>query len=108
MVLTQPSMTMESTSSRREVSIPLWFSRNWPSEHRKHDCETLVSIPLWFSRNPEQVVDNHIFWSQSFHTTMVLTQRGNARAEGETHKKFPYHYGSHATKLLTMQVKVWL
>ena len=34
---------------------------------------------------------------KSFHTTMVLTQRGVEMTTKERIIEFPYHYGSHAT-----------
>ena len=54
-----------------------------------------VSIPLWFSRNVVRDSDGRIV-GVSFHTTMVLTQH-NPRTEIYIERRFPYHYGSHAT-----------
>ena len=74
-------------------SIPLWFPRNAFGRKQKRFCylfpyhygshATLskwrpsavkkVSIPLWFSRNKNK--PDFISLEESFHTTMVLTQR---------------------------------
>ena len=39
-----------------------------------------------------------------FHTTMVLTQRESYGFQDE-HSSFPYHYGSHATGMLSVPWK---
>ena len=57
------------------VSIPLWFSRN-PLTRQVLELPVNVSIPLWFSRNGE-ILLAEFDESNRFHTTMVLTQRGN-------------------------------
>jgi len=56
-----------------------------------------VSIPLWFSRNPGEE-DNSWLADLCFHTTMVLTQLGGVVSGPVIANKFPYHYGSHATR----------
>ncbi len=54
-----------------------------------------VSIPLWFLRNQRPLV--HKREPVRFHTTMVLTQLCLTE-EGKIPTRFPYHYGSYATK----------
>jgi len=88
---------LESLIILRAVSIPLWFSRNEKKE-RKECYLSPVSIPLWFSRNASPWCET--LWDPlCFHTTMVLTQPLRThRSHSGTHQ-FPYHYGSHATKV---------
>ena len=105
------------------VSIPLWFSRNCrksrsgcSTQKRFHTTMVLtqqeatsgrlvkfyVSIPLWFSRN-YCVLCCYIQHLVCFHTTMVLTQRAMTTKEFIDWTPFPYHYGSHATRRMTVE-----
>jgi len=74
MVLTQPIIPINVTTSEFEVSIPLWFSRNEKFLDLDSAKKMYVSIPLWFSRNKNR-------------NTAIVAQW----------LMFPYHYGSHAT-----------
>jgi len=95
MVLTQRESSKKGWGTLVYVSIPLWFSRNPESTQIQGKTKTIVSIPLWFSRNYIPHIDLN-FWN-SFHTTMVLTQRGMLLVQQKGRWMFPYHYGSHAT-----------
>jgi len=80
---------------RKNVSIPLWFSRNvqfiaW------YPDRVNVSIPLWFSRNDygfAEIEDTSTFpYHYGSHATRILEAVSLTDAF-----MFPYHYGSHAT-----------
>jgi len=94
-----------------------------PIEYKEETYMYPVSIPLWFLRNTSQQ-SLRVRTSSSFHTTMVLTQPErrqyfaeflvevsiplwflrNQYRPGAWKKmsiKFPYHYGSYATKCNT-------
>ena len=88
-----------------------------PYQHDTCYCYVLpVSIPLWFSRNPnhpgaygkissfhttmvltQPVLRGAALTNMRFHTTMVLTQPRKFNIK-EVEARFPYHYGSHATR----------
>ena len=59
---------------------------------------SLVSIPLWFSRN-EKMAYSGARSPHCFHTTMVLTQLLPPPIDLFLFHVFPYHYGSHATRV---------
>jgi len=142
MVLTQQRDQDPHGLEVHVVSIPLWFLRNkasytftvwtalmrFPYHYGSYATQRqssswrqpdLVSIPLWFLRN-EKLAQAPKVAEKSFHTTMVLTQRGvemvainkeagvsiplwflrNIKWIREVHREvylFPYHYGSYAT-----------
>ena len=81
-------------NNENRAFIPLWFLRNKDVEG-KYKEGTDVSIPLWFSRNAGITVS--AAGENSFHTTMVLTQRSQSGRCQMVFVLFPYHYGSHAT-----------
>jgi len=74
MVLTQPRHSGGHVQLLH-VSIPLWFLRNSPRRLGLGRGEHQVSIPLWFLRNAY------------FRTVRIYTIL------------FPYHYGSHSTRI---------
>jgi len=74
MVLTQLAAVPKAIREL-EVSIPLWFLRNMAERKPRRTEGFRVSIPLWFLRNPKN--------SDPFSQSSV---------------KFPYHYGSYATR----------
>jgi len=61
------------------------------------DGVNAVSIPLWFLRNAKAIKFLKAA-GLGFHTTMVLTQRKTGTSAKSGGKKFPYHYGSYATR----------
>ena len=64
------------------VSIPLWFSRNYP-------YRTVVNLPFMFP------------YHYGSHATFAL------RPSLFRLKWFPYHYGSHATAFITEIIQDW-
>ena len=97
MVLTQRRKHARLSTRLYLVSIPLWFSRN-EMESRRSVFLIQVSIPLWFSRNwktlslllPRKQVSIPLWFSRN-------QQNTGSRCFAQ---KFPYHYGSHATRLV--------
>ena len=76
------------------VSIPLWFSRNGCNRIRRRR-RTGVSIPLWFSRNYLSECCLAFYLKFPYHYGSHATR--NAKAAEARKRTFPYHYGSHAT-----------
>jgi len=97
MVLTQRIYIFDTSTISSTVSIPLWFSRNGSLKQQITVSVFQVSIPLWFSRNSFPQLDTGgligvsipLWFSRNGRAFAIVFQQG---------KKFPYHYGSHATE----------
>ena len=73
--------TFQISDRSNQVSIPLWFLRNWQSSLTSMKLPR-VSIPLWFLRNGSLELLRKDAGT-CFHTTMVLTQPKQTSPEEE-------------------------